>query len=269
MDNLKNKYGPWAMITGASSGIGEEFANRLARSGLNLVLVARNMERLESVSTRLTQQYGIQTEVISLDLSNPDFINTLLEKTASLEIGLLVSNAGGYKHGAFHKRSMEELNAFLRLNTSTHLQLVHAYGNKMKSRRRGGIILVGSAGGFSSIPYMASYAASKAYVLSLGEALHVELKEHGVEVMVLAPGTTETPGTLNDEGIDNSKLGVNFMKVGDVVDEALKNFGRKVVVIPGGMNKFSYFLSKRILSRMAMTKLLGKIMRKAMSPDII
>lgn len=267
--NKLNTYGPWALITGASSGIGEEFANRLAASGLNLVLVARNIPRLEQVSARLTQQHGIQTLVISLDLSDPDFINRLSEKTASLEIGLLVSNAGGYKYGAFHKRNLDELNRFLRLNTSTHMQLVHVYGNKMKSRSRGGIILVGSAGGFSSIPYMANYVASKAYVLSLGEALHVELREHGVAVMVLAPGTTETPGTRNDEGIDNSKLGVSFMKVGDVVDEALKNFGRRAVVIPGGMNKFSYFLSKRILSRMAMTKLLGKIMRKAMSPDII
>jgi len=269
MNNLKSKYGPWALITGASSGIGEEFANRLAASGLNLVLVARNIGRLETVSTRLIQQHGIQTLVISLDLSSPDFINILLEKTALLEIGLLVSNAGGYRYGSFHKRNVEELTAFLRLNTSTHLQLVHSYGNKMKSRRRGGLVLVGSAGGFSSIPYMASYAASKAYVLSLGEALHVELKEHGVEVMVLAPGATETPGTLHDEGIDNSKLGVTFMKVGDVVEEALKNFGKKVVVVPGGLNKFSYFLSKHILSRVTMTKLLGKVMRKAMSPDII
>lgn len=269
MNNLKDNYGPWALITGASSGIGEEFANRLAACGFNLVLVARNIQRLEQVSTKLKQQYGIQTLVISIDLSNPDFIKSLSEKTASLEIGLLVSNAGGYKYGAFHKRSLEELSAFLRLNTNTHMQLVHFYGNKMKSLRRGGIILVGSAGGFSSIPYMASYAASKAYVLSLGEALHVELKEHGVEVMVLAPGTTETPGTSNDEGIDNTKLGVAFMNVVDVVDEALKNFGKKVVVIPGGMNKFSYFLSKRILSRMTMTNLLGKIMRKAMSPDIV
>src|SRR4051812_28801583 len=102
MTKLISSYGAWALITGASSGIGEQFANRLAADGLNLVLVARDVPRLEQVSAKLKQQHGIQTLVISLDLRDPDFMRTLSEKTASLEIGLLVSNAGAYKYGAFH-----------------------------------------------------------------------------------------------------------------------------------------------------------------------
>jgi uncharacterized protein len=269
MQHLKNKYGPWALVTGASSGIGEEFVNQLASLGFNLVLVARNKEKLEEVSDGIIKSYGIKTLVIAIDLSHPDFMAELSAKTASLDIGLLVSNAAGYSYGSFHKSDVKQLAAFLRLNTNTHMQLAHFYGNKMKAQRKGGILLVSSTGAFTAIPYMASYVASKAYILSLGESLHLELKEHGVDVMVLAPGTTATPGTMNATHIDNSKLGVSFMDPKVVVSQALQTFGKKAVCIPGGMNKFSYFLGKRVLSRIAMAKLLGGIMKKAISPEVI
>jgi short-subunit dehydrogenase len=269
MRNLKNKYGPWALITGASSGIGEEFAYQLAAMGFNLVLLARHESRLEQVSHHIKQLHNIQTLPIAIDLSQPDFLQALSEKTAALEIGFLVSNAAGYRYGSFHKSDLTETAAFLRLNTNAPMQLAHFYGNKMKARGRGGILLVSSTGAFSAIPYMASYVASKAFVLSLGESLHIELKEHGVDVMVLAPGTTETPGTMNAENIDNNKLGVKFMSPKIVVQQTLNVFGKKVMFIPGGMNKFSFFLGKRILSRLAMARFLGGIMKKAISQEVI
>lgn len=269
MRNLKDKYGPWALVTGASSGIGEEFVNQLAAIGLNLVLVARNKDRLMEISDRLSQNHNIQTIVAATDLSQPDFLKVLSEKTASLEVGLLVSNAAAYRYGSFHKSDLEEMSAFLRLNTNAHMQLAHHYGNKMKARGKGGILLVSSTGAFCAIPYMASYVASKSFILSLGESLHIELKEHGVDVMVLAPGTTNTPGTMNAINIDNSKLGVSFMSPDVVVAQALNAFGKKAMFIPGGMNKFSFFLGKRILSRLAMAKFLGGIMKKAISPEVI
>lgn len=269
MKDLKNKYGPWALITGASYGIGAEFANQLAAMGFNLVLVARNENTLNSVSEKIRNRHAVQTCIVPVDLSHPDFLEELTARTSELEIGLLVSNAGGYSYGSFHKTDLSTLTAFLHLNTNAHMQLAHFFGNKMKARRKGGILLVSSTGAFCAIPYMANYVASKSYVLSLGESLHIELKEHGVDVMVLAPGTTETPGTMQAEDIDNSKLGVSFMKAEVVVKQALENFGKKAVLIPGGMNKFSYFLGKRVLSRMGMAKLLGRIMKRAISPEVI
>lgn len=268
MKDLRNSYGPWALITGASSGIGEEFANQLAAAGLNLVLIARNEARLTRLSHDLKQKYGVNTLAIAVDLSNPDFLPELITKTDSIEIGLLVSNAAGYHFGAFHKSDLQELARMLRLNTNTHMQLTHHFGNKMKGRGKGGILLVSTSGAFGGIPYMANYVAAKSYVLALGEALHIELKQYGVDVMVLAPGPTDTPGTMNARNIDNSKLGVSFMHAPAVVKQALKNFGTRPVLITGGMNKFSYFLG-RIISRMGMARMLAGIMKKAMSPDII
>lgn len=269
MTELKNQYGPWALVTGASAGIGEEFANQLASIGFNLVLTARKKDKLDLVSDRLKKVYNVNTVVIPIDLSDPDFLKELSEKTLLLDIGLLVSNAGGYTYGSFHKSELDKQAAFLRLNTNAHMQLAHYYGNKMKVRGKGGIILVSSTGAFCAIPYMASYVASKAYVLSLGESLHIELKEHGVDVMVLAPGTTETPGTMNAANIDNDKLGVSFMSPKVVVEQALKNFGKRAVFIPGAINKFSYFLGRRVLSRLTMAKMLGKIMKNAISPEVV
>lgn len=269
MSNQLEKYGPWALITGASYGLGEEFARQLAAAGFNLILVARSEDKLKTVSFRIEKEYGVKAMTVTLDLSDPGFLQTLVQRTDSLEVGLVVSNAGAYNYGAFHKRDPEELVRFLRLNTEAHMQLVHYFGNKMKRRKKGGILMVSSMGAFTAIPYMASYAAAKSYVLSLGQALHLELKEYNVDVMVLAPGTVETPGTMDKTNVDNNKLGVSFMAPQLVVQKALKDFGRKSVCIPGGINKFSYFLGKHILSRMAMTKMLGGIMRKAISKDYL
>ncbi len=173
MQSLKDKYGPWVLVTGASSGIGEEFVHQLASLGFNVVLVARRKAELERISDRVQERWRVRTLVIATDLSRPDFLVEVTAATASVEIGLLISNAAGYRYGSFHKSDLTEMTAWLTLNTIAHTQLIHFYGNKMKERGRGGILLVSSTGAFCAIPYMASYAASKAYVLSLGEALHL------------------------------------------------------------------------------------------------
>jgi short-subunit dehydrogenase len=269
MKQLNDNYGSWALVTGASSGIGEEFSRQLAAKQFNLVLVARSQEKLATVATAIKQKYPVEILVVALDLSHPDFLISLSEKTALLDIGLLVSNAGGFRYGGFLKRNVQEMANLLSLNTHAHMVLAHHYGNKMKAKKKGGIILVSSMGAFSAIPYMANYTAAKAYVLSLGESLNVELKEHGIDVTVLTPGTTETPGTMQAANVDNKKLGVSFMSPDVVVQKALDGLGKKVVVIPGGMNKFSFFLGKRILSRMIMTRLIGKIIKNAISREIV
>ena len=269
MDYFKSKTGKWALITGASSGIGQEFAAQLAELGMNLVLVARRTEKLKQIASKLKEVHAIETELITADLSAGNFLESITRNTNGLEIELLISNAGATIPGSFHKRDLTELNAHLHLNTNAHMQLTHYFGNKMKSRGSGGIILVSSTGAFSAMPYMSNYTAAKAYVLSLGEAMHLELKPYGVCVLVLLPGPTETPMTMEAAGMDSKKLPVTFMPTNTVVRGALKKLGKQAMYIPGAANKFAYLLSKRIFSRLAMAKILGAMMKKAMKPEII
>src|SRR5258708_613031 len=141
---LNNKqFGPWALITGASSGIGREFARQIAASGINIVLVARREEFLKKAGAELSKRYGVEHRVVVLDLSREDFIGQLASATDDLDIGLVVSNAGTGDPGEFLKLDRQLLQATLRLNTVSHLDIAHYFGRKLAERRRGGLILVG------------------------------------------------------------------------------------------------------------------------------
>jgi short-subunit dehydrogenase len=178
----KNYFGPWALITGASSGIGREFARQIAASGINIVLVARREDLLKEVGVEFSKRYGVEHRVVVLDLSREDFIGRLASATDDLDIGLVVSNAGTANPGEFLKLDRQLLQATLRLNTMAHLDITHHFGAKLAERRRGGLILVGAMGAENGVPCMANDGAAKAYVHSLGEALQYEFKPLGVYV---------------------------------------------------------------------------------------
>jgi uncharacterized protein len=201
----KDTFGPWAIVTGASSGIGKEFARQLAASGLNLVLVARRLATLEEVGRNLAAAFGIQYRAVGLDLTTDDFLGKLEEATHDLDIGLVVSNAGVTLTGDFLTMDHQAWQQSLYLNVKAHLEVAHHFGPHLAQRRRGGLLLLASTGALQGIPFNAEYAAAKAYVLSLGEALHVELQKVGVHVTVLLPGATETP-MLAASGIDPADL---------------------------------------------------------------
>src|SRR5260221_6054657 len=188
----KKQFGPWALITGASSGIGKEFARQIAASGINIVLVARREPLLRTVGAECTQASGVQHRIIPLDLSEPDFLPALADATRDLDVGLVVSNAGTGNPGEFLKLDRQLLQATLRLGTMAHLDIAHHFGQKLGERRRGGIILAGAMGAENGVPCMANDGAAKAYVHSLGEALHYEFKPQGVYVTVLAARFTIT-----------------------------------------------------------------------------
>src|SRR2546426_5143419 len=189
----KERFGPWALVTGASSGIGREFARQIAASGINIVLVARREDLLKEVGVEFSKRFGVEHRVIVLDVSREDFIGRLASATNDLDIGLVVSNAGTANPGEFLKLDRQLLQATLRLNTTSHLDIAHYFGRKLTERRRGGLILVGAMGAENGIPRITNDAAAKAYVHSLGEALHYEFKPLGVYVSVLAAGFTNTP----------------------------------------------------------------------------
>jgi uncharacterized protein len=197
----KQKFGPWAIVTGASSGIGKEFARQLAASGLDLVLVARRLSILEELGDRLATEFGVQYRAVAVDLTEEHFLSRLEEATCDLDIGLVVSNAGTWMLGDFVTMDSSSLQRSLHLNVKAHLDVAHHFGQHLAQRGRGGLLLTASTAGLQGIPFSAEYAAAKAYVLALGEGLHSELQNVGVHVTVLLPGATDTP-MLKASGFD-------------------------------------------------------------------
>jgi short-subunit dehydrogenase len=169
---MQTEFGPWAVITGASSGIGEAFARALAADGVHVVLAARRTERLAALGAELGRDHGVAHRVVTVDLADPDGPATLVEATAGLDVGLLVSNAGAGHPGRFVDQDLDDLHRRLRLNAVAHLDLAHAFARPLVARGRGGIVLVGALGASAGIPHMAHESGSKAYVDALGTALH-------------------------------------------------------------------------------------------------
>ena len=186
----RKRFGPWALVTGASSGIGHEFARHIAASGLNVVLVARREPELAAVAAGLSDEFGVQCRVFAADLSKP-FIDDLTEATKDLEIGLVVSNAGGANPGRFLDKHVDELISTLNLSALAHAEIALVFGRLLEDRGRGGLLFIGAMGADGGAPYMAHDGGAKAYVQSLGLALHEELKPKGVYVTVVPPGPTE------------------------------------------------------------------------------
>src|SRR5258708_9017183 len=160
----KQQFGPWALVTGASSGIGPEFARQIAAAGINLVLVARREALLNEVGRHITRDFGVQFRALTMDLSQEGFIPKLAEHTKDLDIGLVVSNAGTANPGEFLKLDRHLLEETLRLNTMSHLDIAHYFGRKLAVRRRGGLILVGAMGAGNGISCIANCGAAEAYV---------------------------------------------------------------------------------------------------------
>jgi short-subunit dehydrogenase len=191
------RHGPWALIAGASEGIGAAFARRIAAAGINVALVARREERLQAVADELATGHGVDTRVIALDLSVPGAEDRLFARTADLEVGLLVYNAGADDHAAFFLDvPVEEWVKLVQRNCVVPLRAAHHYGAAMVARGRGGVILVTSGAAWAGGARLATYGATKAFDLVLGEGLWAEWRDRGVDVLALVVGATATPAFL-------------------------------------------------------------------------
>jgi short-subunit dehydrogenase len=252
----KERFGPWALVTGASSGIGKEFARQIAASGINIVLVARREDLLKEVGVEFSKRYRVEHRVVVLDVSR-DFIRQLASATNDLDIGLVISNAGTGNPGEFLKLDRELLQATLRLNTMAHLDITHHFGVRLAKRRRGGLILVGAMGAENGIPGMANDGGAKAYAHSLGEALHYEFKPLGVYVTVLAAGVTNT-AVLEKFALDPKTMPMKPMSVEQCVSEGLsglvKNRSR---IVPGRLNRILNALVPASLARKMLADMLS------------
>lgn len=241
----KQRFGPWALVTGASSGIGRALATQLAASGINLILAARRLSILDEVGHDLAQRHRIQYRSVRVDLAEPDFLTTLIHATNTLDVGLVVSNAGDMNLGEFLATPHDALLGELRVNTQAHLSLTHHFGQSLTRRGRGGILLVSSVAGIQGVPYIANYAASKSYVLSLGEAVHRELSGRGVHVTVLVPGATATAMTARF-GADKTAMGRLMMPADACAAQGLAALAaNRAVHISGRMNRATVALTPR------------------------
>lgn len=253
-NRLRQKYGPWAIVTGASSGIGLELAQRLAEAGLNVVINARRADELEKVARLLTATNGIDVRVVAADVSESTGVQRLIDQTADLDIGLLVASAGYGTSGWFIESSLAEEIDMLRVNCEAVLALTHHYGKLFARNKRGGIILLSSLVAFQGVPFSANYAATKAYVQSLAEALAVELKPDGVDVLSAAPGPVKSG--FEQRANMNMNMALTPAQVGIPILRAL---GRQSTVLPGLLTKLLVY-SLRTVPRWGKVKIMKQVM---------
>lgn len=251
---LKSQYGEWAVVTGASSGIGREIATLLAASGLNLIIVARNEGKLKALQTDLAQKHGTEVAVIASDISHNKGIQDLIEIAQHKEVGLLVAAAGYGTSGLFLNSSIHEEVNMLRLNCEAVLVLTHYFTQRFNQQKRGGIILFSSIVAFQGVPYSAHYAATKAYIQSLAEGLYHELKDNNVDILAAAPGPVLT-GFAERADL---KMG-NVLKPEDVGVPILKALGKKTTVLPGTLTKVLAY-SLRTVPRWAKVRIMKMVM---------
>lgn len=228
----RKKYGPWALVTGASEGIGRQMAEELARAGLDLVLVARRRAHLDRLAETLERDHGIAVRVIDLDLSAPDAAPKLLEALAGLDIGLFVASAGFGTSGRFVDADLATELAMLDVNCRAVLSLTHALGRRFVQRGSGGIVLMSSLLAFQGVPFAAHYAATKAYVQSLAEGLAHELAPFGVDVVASAPG----PIRSGFAAVADMRMGM-AQQPRVVARATLAALGRRTTVRPGWLSK--------------------------------
>jgi short-subunit dehydrogenase len=265
MSEFKEKYGPWAIVTGANAGIGKSIATNLASRGINIIAVARRQELLDALQVELSEDYGVEVRTLRVDLTDPESISKIELLTSDLEIGLVVPNAGVEMSGQFIDSSLQANEHMLRLNVLAPMQLARIFGASMAQRGKGGILFISSLFGYQGIPHVANYAATKAYILSLGEALYAEMKPHGVYVTVLSPGLTDTD-MLANMPINFSRMPIFSQHPDDVARTGLNALGRKATVVSGLLNKF-YAWENRLLPRAFPVALFGFLIRHAFKKD--
>jgi short-subunit dehydrogenase len=253
---MLSSYGGWAVVTGASAGIGEAFARALAAERVNLVLTARREERLRALATDLEVRHEIATRVVPLDLAADAAPKQLDAATADLDVGFVLNNAGFGVAGRFEKSNYERVLEMVRLNCVAVTAVAHLFLPRLVARRRGALVIVASAAGYQPVPLAAAYGATKAFDLMLGEALWAENRDRGVDVLAVSPGSTETEfqavaGEKPHAGVPAS----------DVVDATVGALGKQPSVIVGNFNALRTF-GIRFAPRAVIARVVQTIMRE-------
>ena len=261
--SLRERYGEWALVTGASAGIGAEFARALARDGVNVALAARRAERLQQLASELEQRFGVETRTFPVDLAAEGAAEQLARDVDSLEIGVLVNNAGVGYAGRFDLQETARIRELVQTNCTAPAVLASALLPGMRERGRGAIIFTGSVAGRQPLPLHAAYSASKSFDNLLAEALYVETRGTGVDVLGLEPGSTvrefhEVAGELPHPGEPADR----------VVATALEALGGQPSVVSGWFNYLRATLPPRLLPRPLLGYIARDVVRAQTPPDL-
>lgn len=252
--HFNEKYGPYALVAGGSEGLGAAFAETLARRGLNLVLIARQKERLEATAARLKEAYKVDTIPLAADMADYDNVKNVIG-ALNISIGLLVYNAAYAPIGLFEDVGEDQLALAAAVNVKAPLLLAKLLSAPMIARGRGGIVLMSSLAGAQGSQNLAAYAATKSFNAVLAEGLWKELKPHGVDVLACCAGAILTPGYQQAE---KTKPAPGTLPAREVAEQALHALGKRPITIPGGINKIARFALTRLLSRKAAITIMSK-----------
>jgi short-subunit dehydrogenase len=251
---FKEKYGQYALVAGGSDGLGFAFAEAIARRGLNLVLIARQEDRLKAAAARLKEMYEIDVISISADMADYENVKKIIN-TLKVSIGLLVYNAAFAPIGLFENTSEDHLALAAAVNVKAPLLLTKLLSVSMIKQKRGGIVLMSSLAGAQGSPNIAAYAATKSFNAILAEGLWKELKPHGIDVLACCAGAILTPGYQQAK---ETKPALGTLRANEVAEQTLNALGRGPIVIPGAINKIGRFVLTRLLSRKAAIDIMSK-----------
>jgi short-subunit dehydrogenase len=252
------RYGPWAVVAGASEGLGEAFAHGAASRGVNVLLLARRRDALEAVAAEVRSRHGVEARTAVVDLATPEAAARAAEAALGLEVGLLVCNASYSPIGPLLDRSPEELQRALDVNCRSMVLLTRAFAPAMAERRRGGVVVMSSLTAFQGTPWVTLYGATKSFGLTFAEGLWFELRDRGVDVLACCAGATRTPAFV--AAMPGGAPGL--LEPAQVVEEALRSLGRAPSMIPGHVNRLVSFLLRRLLPRKVAIAVLGNQTRR-------
>ncbi|MCK6547943.1 SDR family NAD(P)-dependent oxidoreductase [Myxococcota bacterium] len=252
--SFRDRYGPWALVAGASEGLGAAFAEALAARGLHLVLLARRADKLEAVAAELVRAHGVDVRTIAVDLGAPGLGEVLVDVTRGIELGLAVYNAAYAPIGLVTERPLDELLRVVDVNVRGPVVLARTLAPAMVARGRGGLVLMSSIAGFQGAPKIATYAASKAFTTVLGEGLWREHAPKGVDVVVSCAGAIRTPSYRGA----SAKEAPGTLDAADVAAATLDALGKAPTIVPGATNQLARFVLGRVLPRRAAIAIMAK-----------
>lgn len=261
MDDLqfRQTYGPWAIVVGAGAGLGASYARQLAGRGLDVVLADRDAGAIGTLAAELSESHGVAARTCTVDLGAGGAVDALVEAAGGVDVGLLVANAAASHVGPFRRQDPASAELQVRVNVVVTTELIHRFIPRFSDRTRAGIIVMSSLSSRRGAPLVATYAATKAYLAVLAESLWDELRDDGIDVLAVLPGSTRTPGWLSSNPQPGSGT-ANVMDPDEVVSEALDALGHQPSVVPGQANRDAEsFLES--LERSDAVRLVGQVMR--------
>ena len=245
MSAFSDRYGPWALIAGASEGLGAAYARSLASRGLNVLLVARREAELTKFAAEVREQFRVEVKTLCLDLSEPTAAARVLEASAGLQLGLMVFNAAFSPRGAFVEVSVESALKAVDLNVRTCVELTHGISKRLVSQHRGGLLFLSSLTASAGSPFLATYGATKSFTANFADALWVELEPHGVDVLAVLAGATRTPGF--EKAAPDGAPGL--LEPAVVAERSLDAIHRGPRFVPGAFNRFASLMMSLMPAR--------------------